>query len=95
MEVLQATHVFLCLLLLQLLPYELDEASGWGLDLEALTRQVTAARAEGYSIRWGALLLLLLQFCCCGLLLRSSCCCYHVCVLLLQQHRVSKDMNTL
>jgi hypothetical protein len=51
MEMLQATHVFLYLLLLQLLPYELDEASGWGLDLEALTRQVTAARAEGYSIR--------------------------------------------
>jgi hypothetical protein len=42
-------------LLLQLLPYELDEASGWGLDLEALTRQVTAARAEGYSIRWAAI----------------------------------------
>ncbi|KAF6250547.1 alanine aminotransferase 2-like protein [Scenedesmus sp. NREL 46B-D3] len=35
----------------KLLPYELDEASGWGLDLEALTRQVAAARAEGYLVR--------------------------------------------
>uniref|UniRef100_A0A383W5D9 alanine transaminase n=1 Tax=Tetradesmus obliquus TaxID=3088 RepID=A0A383W5D9_TETOB len=35
----------------KLLPYELDEASGWGLDLDALTRTVAAARAEGYSVR--------------------------------------------
>lgn len=41
----------LSLSLLQLLPYELDEASGWGLDLEALTRQVHAARSEGYAVR--------------------------------------------
>ncbi|KAF8057870.1 GGAT1 [Scenedesmus sp. PABB004] len=35
----------------KLLPYELDEAGGWRLDLDALTTQVAAARAEGYSVR--------------------------------------------
>lgn len=35
----------------KLLPYELDEPSGWGLDLEALSRQVANARREGYSVR--------------------------------------------
>jgi alanine transaminase len=35
----------------KLLPYQLNEARGWGLDLDALTQQVQAARQEGYSIR--------------------------------------------
>lgn len=35
----------------KLLPYELDEARGWSLDLASLTKQVAAARREGYAIR--------------------------------------------
>jgi glutamate--glyoxylate aminotransferase len=35
----------------KLMPYQLEEAHGWGLDLEALTQQVAAARQEGYSVR--------------------------------------------
>lgn len=36
----------------KLLPYQLEESHGWGLDLDALSQQVGAARQEGYSIRW-------------------------------------------
>lgn len=35
----------------KLLPYELDESSGWALNLESLSRQVANARGEGYSVR--------------------------------------------
>lgn len=35
----------------KLLPYQLDEGHGWGLDLDSLTQQVAAARKEGYSVR--------------------------------------------
>eukprot|EP00775_Hariotina_reticulata_P003552 gene3552-3821_t len=35
----------------KLLPYELDEARGWSLDLTSLTKQVAAARREGFAIR--------------------------------------------
>jgi hypothetical protein len=35
----------------QLVPYELDEASGWGLDAKALRAQLDAARTRGLCVR--------------------------------------------
>lgn len=35
----------------KLLPYQLEESHGWGLDLDTLTQQVAAARQEGFSVR--------------------------------------------
>ena len=34
-----------------LLPYVLDEAAGWGIDMQELREQIAAARAEGQCVR--------------------------------------------
>jgi aspartate/methionine/tyrosine aminotransferase len=35
----------------QLVPYELNEADGWGLDVEHLRQQLAAARSKGLCVR--------------------------------------------